>query len=393
MPDDRRFMHGVSLLKVGSQFLVMFSSHYYPPIDPDLGEEPWMHNVFYSWLNPASPQLNVQQLFDRYEAQEPTSAAINSNSNIFVTTEDGFDGIHQYAGIWSSGLVNIIPFTNIFVREGGHSGHVAAASQRYAVAYSEGWVDGGGYENLGTGADVWVRFIEENGNMGPELAIAQGRNWWPVIDAWWDIAQVAWMEYTGATTFPKLKTARVTAAGTVSNVQDVVQLTEYYNYDIRWMPLIAKFLILGSNTTNAYAVLVNENGSIAYQNLTLPNKTIREARFAVNENTVVYPIAPTGLCVLDVTANSVSVRKTIPGGVTWSYIGTDGIFLDEDRVLFAGATPTGLKLQLATGLAPVVEPPPDPDPDPDPPPQALRRYHGAIPYSLKIKITPPEQQP
>src|SRR5207244_3663961 len=125
----------------------------------------WQHDVYYSWLNPARPVLDVQTLAADDEAQEPASAAINSRGRILMSCEDGDGDINQRAGLWDAALnpIRAYPFT---IRDGGHSGHVAALGDKFLVLYSEGWIDGGGVDNLGTGDDVWARIVDNDGNTG-----------------------------------------------------------------------------------------------------------------------------------------------------------------------------------------------------------------------------------
>ena len=81
-----------------------------------------------------------------------------------MSCEDGNPDINQHAGLWDADLNPLVGYP-MTVRTGGHSGHVAALGSRFLVAYSEGWIDGGGVDNLGTGDDVWARVINDDGQV------------------------------------------------------------------------------------------------------------------------------------------------------------------------------------------------------------------------------------
>lgn len=362
MPDNRSYMHGIDLLKVDGNPLAIFASNGYPPTSPGGN---WNHDVYSASLNPESPgDFDIETLYGGDEAQEPSSSAINSEGTIFVTSEDGAKGIHQYGALFNSDLTTKVEYGDIFVREGGHSGHTTAHGNKFATTYSEGWVDGGGVDDLGSGRDVWVRFVDDNGDMGNEILVAEGRNWWPVIASSGDETLTVWQKFED-NGLPSLHAAIVTEDG-VQSTQEIIGATEHYNYDVQFVPELNQYLILGTGEDgNGYASLVNKDGDVTLTETGLENATIREAQFTVEGNTAVYP-TDGGLAVLNVTENSISTTEKVDGSIDWDGIGSDGIFVDGDTVLFAGNTTDGLQVMtedVTVGDSPVTPEEPVEEPE------------------------------
>jgi hypothetical protein len=338
--DHRAWQHGVDLLRVGEKLLVVWGSPGNPPRS-NLGGD-WQHDVYYAWVK--GDKLEPQVLVSQPEAQEPPSAAINSRGTILMTSEDGNGGINQHAGLWDSTL-NVLqkyPFT---IRRGGHSGHVAAMGDRFLVAYSEGWVDGGGWLNLGTGNGVYARIVENDGTRLPEIKIATGhRDGWPLVagsDRNW---LVVWQRYPELT----LHAALVNAAGKVEVQRQISGgMPLRYAYDVEYSPQLAAYVVAGSSGDGGFVSLISLSGDILATARGLP-PMVSESRIVVGRDgsrvIAAYPVKPRGIAVVRLTAGAIELAQVIDHPYAWDYPGTTGIFLTPERLLFATLSTTGLKL-------------------------------------------------
>ncbi len=345
--DHREYMHGIDLLKVGNQTLLVFSSNNYPPTQPT-GE--WVHDIYYSWINPLYPNetLNIQTMVGDNLAQEPASAAVNSNGRIVVTAEDAqFDAtaLDQTFGMWDSSLNIIHDYgVKLMPPQGGHSGHVAASGDKFLVSFSDGWVNGGGVDNLGTGDEVYGKIINNDGTTSAMIntSVGKTRDWWPIVagsDTNW--LQV-WQRYgkagTGGGT---VWGAIISQNESIVKNFEIYNNNKYYYYDVKYLTNLGLYLVIGSqdlSTNGGIAVLIDKNGNIIDTLTGLPN-TVREGQTAIYEsgNTVkaVYPTLPTGAAVLDITSTSISLSKTLSCSWEWDYMGVAGMFSAPTRVLFA----------------------------------------------------------
>jgi hypothetical protein len=338
--DHRAWQHGVDLVKVGDRLLLVWGSAGNPP-RPKLGGD-WPHDVYYAWID--GEKADPQVLVSRPEAQEPPSAAINSRGTILMTSEDGYGGIHQRAGLWDSGLrvLRKYPFT---VRRGGHSGHVAAMGDRFLVAYGEGWAEGGGFLDRGTGRDIHARIVENDGRLRGEVALATGRrDSWPLVagsDRNW---LVVWQRYPGLT----LHFALVGASGRVARQGRIIDgLPLRYAYDVAFSPQLACYVVAGASGDEGFVALLDLGGDVVHLQRGLP-PLASESRIVLGldggQAIGVYPVRPRGVAVLRLSAGAVSLARLADHPHHWDYMGTAGAFVAPGRMLFATLTTAGLKL-------------------------------------------------
>lgn len=338
--DHRAWQHGVNLLKVGEKLLVVWGSAGNPP-RPNLGGD-WPHDVYYGWVEDGKVEPRV--LVSRPEAQEPPSVAINDRGTILMTAEDGNGGINQHAGLWDGDL-NVLRAYPLAIRRGGHSGHVASMGGRFLVAYSEGWVDGGGWLGLGTGKGVYARIVGNDGARGPETRIVTGRrDGWPLVagsDRNW---LVVWQRYPERT----LHAALIDAAGKVTARRRISGgMPLRYAYAVEYSPQLGSYVVAGTSDDGGFLSLVSLRGEIVATTRGLPPMA-SESRLVLHwdgsQLTGAYPVTPRGVAVVRMTAGAAALAKVVDHPHAWDYMGTSGLFVAPGRVLFATLSTAGLQL-------------------------------------------------
>jgi hypothetical protein len=292
-------------------------------------------------------------------AQEPASAAVNSNGRILVTAEDAqfSEYLDQTYGVWDSALANVKAYgQKLMPPQGGHSGHVASAGSTFGITYTDGWVDGGGVDNMGTGEDTFFRVVDNAGNLvGSQIQVSAGgtsRDWWPVVAGSDTNYLVVWQKYGSAQ--PNSNQTGGTVMGmVVSSTGTVVKPAftiftgnKYYFHDVQYIPATEQFLVVGSQNkaSNAgIAVLLNKTGGIIASTPGLPN-SIREGQTVISPDgkQAVYP-GGTGAVVLDIVPGNIVFNKQVAVNWNWDYMGTDGVFVGNKRVVFATGTQQGVK--------------------------------------------------
>jgi hypothetical protein len=352
--DSRAWQHGVDLIAVGAKLLLVWGSAGNPP-RPNLGGD-WPHDIFYAWLDPADARNAVlpspRVLVAAQEAQEPPSIAINASGTLLLTTEDGNGGINQRAGMWDSSLREIrqYPFT---IRRGGHSGHVAAMGNQFLVVYGEGWVNGGGWQDLGTGKDVYARVVGHDGRLQAETRLASPansrttgrfRDSWPLVAASDRNWLAVWQRYPELT----LQAALVDASGKVSKrIRIIDGLPLRYSYDVAFSPQLDAFVVAGNSSDGGFVSLISPGGDLLKTRRGLP-RMASESRIilrAEGDGSIgAYPSLPSGIAVLRLSAAAIDLVKVIAHPHHWDYAGTSGIFLAPEQVLFATLSRAGLHL-------------------------------------------------
>lgn len=344
--DRRAWQHGIELLTINGKNLLIWSSWGNPPT-ANPGHD-WEHDIYYSWVDSCTNNIGPPALLvGGHEAQEPPSAAVNNRGKMLLTWEDGTHGINQYAAFWDGSAAQASkPF---LIRAGGHSGHVAASRERFLVTYSEDWVDAqDGFLELGTGKHLLARIVEDDGRAGPEIRISAGtpekREDWPVVAGAPSGWMIAWQRYPQRT----LHTVVIDHAGAIRQQTLIAKdLRVGYHYDVQYLPALNAYFVLATTATGGVAVLLNEQGEIIARNDDLP-PLVSESRFVWMAEpsgiTGAYPALPSGIAVIQVAAEKITLQKTLVADVQWDYIGTAGTFISPSNVLFATLSTDGLKM-------------------------------------------------
>src|SRR5690606_33978908 len=183
------------------------------------------------------------------------------------TFEDGWEApqtVTQRYGVYELDLRPIAPYPRE-VEPGGHSGHVAAVGDLFGVFYSDGWVDGGGVDDLGSGWGVYVKVYDGDGDLLHDIDIAHlQREWWPVIAGGPRRALLLWQAYIENATHAELKFAVLDpASGEFTVPQSLNDRLQYYTYSVVWAPDVARFVVLASTVDgHGVAYLIDEDGKV-----------------------------------------------------------------------------------------------------------------------------------
>ncbi len=353
--DIRAYQHGIDFLKRrDGSYLLIWASSGLPPQGADAQGE-WTHDVYYSVIQPNAPRIEPQILIDEVRAQEPVSATMTTNGHVMVSMEDAFADDEVYAqtyGVYDAQMQPLKGYRQIGAY-GGHSGHVSAVGDTFVLFYSEGWVEGGGVNELGSGDDVWLQTYDADGIKMEEYAVAVGtatRDWWPLVAGSKEVALLLWQQFVPDEIFatlrysiynPKLKRWIKAPATLLEEIQ-------YYHYDVQYLEAPDAFLVCGTAQDNrGFALLLSTTGEVLARQMHLP-PLVREAQPALQmlsstEVEAVYPTVPSGVAVLVVSRDAIDLKEHIAHDYRWNYSGTDGIFTESDRLYFINLSAQGLE--------------------------------------------------
>lgn len=353
--DHREWMHGFDVVKHAGGNLLTFSSNNYLPTKPP-GE--WVHDIYFGYFDPCNPAaFSPKTLVSRPTAQEPASSAVNSSGKLMVTAEDAeySPNLDQTYGIWdNTTFLNPLKTfgAKLMPPQGGHSGHVAASGTTFGVSFSDGWVDGGGVDNLGTGDDVFFEIVDEAGTAKGLINTAVGtanRDWWPIVAGSDTNFLQVWQRYgTAGTGGGTVMGAIISPTGTiVKSAFPIFTNDRYYYHDVQYIPASGNYLVTGTQNTgtanSGIAVILDKNGNVLSTKTGLPS-TIREAHTVVSEDgtRAVYP-TNNGAAVINIAGTTVTLAKTVPLTWNWDYMGTAGVWASQTQVTFATGTQQGVK--------------------------------------------------
>jgi len=347
--DLRVYQHGVDIVeKPNGDLLLVWSSAGNPPVDD------WIHDIYTSPIDRANPVIRPTKLLGNDEAQEPASAAVNSAGHLMVTMEDGWNAQNEVAqryGVYSaSNLAPIRPYPQLIL-DGGHSGHVVAVGSRCVVFYSEGWVDGGGVDDLGSGDDVYAAILDSNGAIQSTTNVAVGdatRDWWPLVAGSPTHAAFVWQRFVDGALAANLMFALLDpVSGRLTSAPHILASgIKYYTYDVEYVSGLDRFLVLASyEGGGGVAYLLDESGAVAAKNTNIPS-IVREGQPALRNDdsgaTAVYPQSGGGVAILGLTRDSITLTGKQSDPYAWQYMGTAGVFLNDTTAYFASLSTKGV---------------------------------------------------
>jgi hypothetical protein len=356
--DPRRFMHGIGTANGAGDDVQLFFSR--SSLSPDAKDSPapWSHDIYIAPWNPASGELGTSRVFiGKPEAQEPVSVAQNAGGHIMLTLEDGWKarhGVTQRYGIYNQNLEPIHPYP-AEVEPGGHSGHVAAVGDLFVVVYSDGWVDFGGQDNLGSGKGVYAKIYDEAGTELHDADIVHAkRAWWPVVAGGKTNALVAWQQLDARGKAASLEVALIDpVSGSVGPTTVLHDDVQYYTYSARWLAALERFLVVGTADGYGFARLIDSSGRITAALSCLP-ASVREAGIAVQDKslpkgvTYAYTPAASGeLMQLRAKPDSLEWSGLLAAhdgkAVSWHPVGSLGLFASNGELHWFSLTPRGLE--------------------------------------------------
>jgi len=346
--DPRQYQHGASVVELpGQPPLLIWSSSGLPP----KGAEPdgsWSHDVYVARFDTpivyGVPQ-DARALIAKPEAQEPASSAVNNAGRLMITMEDGWNARNEVAqryGVYDAALKPVRGYPQM-VEDGGHSGHVAAAGERFVVFYSTEWVDGGGVNNLGSGRDVRVRVYDGDGRLQHSTPIGVGqRDWWPMLASSPTRSLLVWQRFV-----PGALHARLFAAvydpqqGKLLGAPfELLHDVGYYRYQVAWLPAAGRFVLAATRINGeGRAWLIDPDGRREAQLGCLPPPQ-REGSPVVDGKRLALPLGDGGALLLNVATDKLdavgrsAARPALSeSGVVGRFTGTNELTLISlDRI-------------------------------------------------------------
>jgi len=394
--DLRAYQHGIDFVAWSDDGYRLFWSS--APGDPPVGEqhkllrtgedcEYFIHDIYSAVVNKHSLQIKPKRVIALPEAQEPVSATRNNSGITLLTFEDGSESDISH---WCDGHVeqryqlfdtNMNPLSELKTVSiaGGHSGHAASSGDLFAIAYAEGWIDGHGVDEAGTGDDIHLDIIDSHGvvqrHRGISVDHGNTRDDWPLVAGSPDTVLLIWQRYVADSRYANLMYAVYRTKDDKVIIGPHLLQTEllYYDYDVQYLPDIQRFVVVGNRMANSsvpfagrkievrspqlFVYLLDRLGNIeshlddnmtcgqceGYHHYTM----VREVQPAIlaqdDKDKIIYPVKPSGLITLRVTAASIQLGSFYKQVQTWFPLGTDGVFLDPLTAYFVNLTPTGLK--------------------------------------------------
>ncbi|WP_414444783.1 hypothetical protein [Burkholderia sp. 22PA0106] len=348
--DERRFMHGIATASAGhGNHWVFFSSSGLPPRGAN-ADGSWPHDVYVGRWAPGQAALaGVHRFIGRPEAQEPVSVAQNTDGRLFVTFEDGWNAprnVSQRFGVYRDDLTPIVPYPSE-VESGGHSGHVAAVGRRFVVFYSEGWVQGGGIDNLGSGDGVAAKVYDGAGTLQRRVEVMpHGREWWPMIAGSPSRALLVWQKFIPGDTIARLRYALLDPAtgqfvrmpGSLDDLR-----VQYYTYAAEWVPAVGRFVLEATLADGRTTVmLIDEAGQVTARLACLP-ASVREAGVVVDGANAYVPTRDGRLMALALTGDSITLHGLMPAPFAWGNTGVTGIANGPASLHMVSLSPSGLR--------------------------------------------------
>ena len=359
--DLRQYQHGVNVLeRTDGKIIVIWSSSGNPPTGEDENGN-WTHDVYYSLVNRQNPVISeIHTLIAYPEAQEPASAAMADNGNIIITMEDGWNSgsVAQRFGVYSDSLTDVRPYP-ILVYEGGHSGHAAAVGNYFVVFYNEGWINGGGVDELGTGIDVYAKVYDSLGVFYRYHSFDRDsttREGWPLPAGSKDHICFLWQQGYDDKDYTDIF-IQIYDPFTNEIIKEKFLLEsglKYYTHDVQYIESLNAFLVTGTyQNGGGFAVLLDNQGEIIARNRQLP-AFVREAQAIIynkkNEAIVVRPMEISRLSVFSVNDSMIAAEREIETGYLWQYMGTDGVFLNADSVYLVTLNRNGIVEKIIDGI-------------------------------------------
>jgi hypothetical protein len=350
--DLRAYQHGIDILKrENGTYWLIWSSAGNPP---KIRDENWTHDIYYSSIDPNHPSVTPTILISNPEAQEPVSAAISRDGRIMITCEDGWNvrqGVGQRWGLYDGNLGPVMPYPRL-IKDGGHSGHVAAVGKTFVVLWNDGWDETvPGADGIGVGKRILLdRFSSSGAHLNPSSTQVSegGRSWWPLVAGSDSRAVLLWQRYVAGDKYSELMYSVYDPRSNTFAKRPgrLATRVKYYVYDVQYYAAIDRFLVVGAYYDGGgFAYLMDDEGNIVARNISLP-PMVRESKPARadhgSHSFAAYPRSPDGVFVLKLTRSSIELTETVSDTYDWQSMGTVGIFTGRNSVYFANLSDRGI---------------------------------------------------
>lgn len=329
--DTRQYAHGVSIVENS----VLWSEK-----SDEQRKDGWTHDIYKKQIG----QSQVNTLVADPEAQEPVSASATEETHI-ITYEDGYDSANNvsqrfklYDGDWQQ-------LHEGTLLDGGHSGHVASTNTHHVVFWSHGWVNGGGVNELGSGKDVIVSAISNEGETVHEIKISQAedRDSWPMLAASDDNAMLVWQQFNDDASEAALHYAVYDPEtnALIAPPSELLPQVDFYIYSTSYVEAAEQYVVAAQTDEGAVLSLLSKDGELLDQ-IDAP-ALVREAAPAVQGDTLIFPQMPANYFSARVADDQLHLQASNSLDMHWGTSGTAGTFLDAQNVYFATLKKEGLQ--------------------------------------------------
>ncbi len=356
--DYRQYAHGISFVEnpAANENYLVWSDAFKKGVAKDGS---WTHDVYRMKINMDDPKIKkVKRIIKAREAQEPASSSCTDDGNMIVTFEDGNDAgeyeLCQRFVIYDKRMHKVKKYPAT-VAMGGHSGHAASTSDHHIVFWCDGWIDGGGVDDLGTGDDLYVTSMDSDGENEKTIPVAESektRDWWPVLSASDSEALLVWQRYLDNEEVSSLCMAMYNPADNKLKTMSVNEKVKYYMYNVVYLKNLQLFAVNAVAENNKGILLLIDNKGNIVRRIDDLEPFVREASPAVeilaNGVNLYYPADKS-----DVQKISISTGLSIKSSVhkidyTWADCGTAGFVDNNKKVWFAALNVKNFKKHKKT---------------------------------------------
>ncbi len=358
--DYRAYAHGISYLEnpqTHKSYLIWSDACKKGIAD----DGSWTHDVYSMKVNMKKPKVKaVKRLIKAPEAQEPASSSCTGDGNMIVTFEDGNDAgdynLYQRYAIYDSKMKKLVKYP-ADIAAGGHSGHAASTSKHHIVFWCEGWIDGDGYENQGTGDDLYVTSMESDGSNPKTTEVAKSENtrdWWPLPAASGNKSLLLWQRYVDGEEYAHLCYSLYNPSTgnleTITENETIVELTDYklkyYCYHPVYLDGLNIYVVNLSTIDNKGVLLfIDEKGNLIKEVKDCAD-FVREAAPAVRTDTnytLYYPVGNSEIQSFEISPDYSVKSSVYDADYEWSECGTAGFLDAKGKVYFASLDSTHFK--------------------------------------------------
>lgn len=329
--DTRKYAHGVSIIENS----VLWSGE-----SDEQRKHGWNHDIYKKEIG----QSEVETLVSNPEAQEPVSAS-STEESIIITYEDGYDTNRNVSQRYKVYDYNWQLVKEGTLLEGGHSGHVDSTDEHHVIFWSHDWVNGGGVNDLGSGKEVFVSTVSNEGELLHEIDLSEEdvRDSWPMVAASDDNALLVWQQFNDKATKAALHFAVYDPEANELTVapSELLPQVDFYIYSVSYVQATEQYVVAAQTKKGATLLLLSKDGERIDQ-IDAPD-LVREADPAIQENTLVFPQMPSSYFTVQVSDDELQLQPSEELDVDWGTSGTTGMFLDAQHVYFATLNKEGLQ--------------------------------------------------